>query len=150
MWTKRPVLYIGGTFDLIHPGHVNLLERCDSLGRVTVSLNRDEFAARYKRPPVQDLDQRIAVMRSIKFVTEVVVNVGDEDSRPAILQSNADFVVHGSDWTGEALFKQMGFDLDWLIDHGISMLYLDVVPDLSTTALIKRIKEGESSGESSS
>lgn len=146
MYSKTPVIYVGGTFDLIHAGHIDLLDRCASLGRVTVALNTDEFAARYKRKPIQPLLDRLKVMRSIRYVTEAVVNIGNEDSKPAILKSGAEFIVHGSDWTGPDLYRQMGFDTDWLFEHGISMLYLDVVPDISTTKIIEHILKGDENG----
>jgi glycerol-3-phosphate cytidylyltransferase len=42
------VVYTGGTFDLFHSGHVNLLRRCSEIGTVVVSLNTDEFIEKYK------------------------------------------------------------------------------------------------------
>ena len=61
--TVRPKLYVGGTFDLLHPGHIFLLKLCSELGSVTVSLNRDEFVLRYKKvPPTQTLAERITII----------------------------------------------------------------------------------------
>ena len=57
------IVYTGGTFDLFHSGHVNLLKRCKDLagdwGSVVVSLNTDEFIQQYKgKPPVCSTEER--------------------------------------------------------------------------------------------
>jgi cytidyltransferase-like protein len=140
-------LYIGGTFDLLHPGHIHMFRTCAKLGKVVVSLNTDEFTERYKkRRPVQTLPERAKVVQAVKWVGEVVINTGDEDSRPAILEVMPDFIVHGSDWIGEDLYRQMGLDREFLQKYGIAMLYLDLVPDMSTTVLRRRIDHGEQAG----
>ena len=137
----RPKLYVGGTFDLLHGGHILLLDLAAELGEVIVSLNTDEFTERYKgKPPVQPLAERLLIMRAIRYVSQVVVNVGDEDSKPAILASNATFIVHGTDWMGEALYKQMGLTREWLDDLGIEFIYFDKTAQ-SSTELKRRIRE---------
>ena len=55
-------VYLGGTFDLFHPGHVRLLERASRLGEVWVALNTDEFASEYKRKPILTLDERLSLI----------------------------------------------------------------------------------------
>ena len=48
-------VYTGGTFDLLHAGHVKFLRRCAEFGRVVVALNTDEFVEQYKgRKPIMD------------------------------------------------------------------------------------------------
>ena len=133
-------VYAGGTFDLLHPGHIRFLEACASHGTLIVSLNTDEFAARYKRAPIQTLEERLAVMGALRCVSELMVNLDGEDSRPAIVAAGASMVAHGSDWTGEALMRQMGFDQKWLDEHGVRMLYVDTVGGTSTSDLIARCK----------
>lgn len=131
-------IYIGGTFDVLHPGHVMLLERAHALGRTIVSLNTDAFAARYKRAPIMSLAERKIVVGACRYVDEVMVNYGCEDSKPSILYARATHVLHGSDWTGPALMAQMGLTQRWLEAHGIEMLYLDYTVGVSTTDILKR------------
>lgn len=128
-------LYIGGTFDCLHRGHINLLRRASEFGRVVVSLNTDEFAARYKRRPLVPLEDRMAVIKELRCVDEVIVNEGDEDSKPAILRARPTHIVHGDDWVGEDLMKQMGLSSEWLEEQGIDFLYLPYTPEVSTTKL---------------
>lgn len=134
------VAYIGGTFDMLHYGHVRLFRAAHEIyDKVVVSLNTDEFATRYKRVPVMSLAERIEMVESVRYVDQVVVNVGNENSTPAILSAGATHIVHGSDWTGESLQKQLGLTDQWLKDHGIEMVILPYTGGVSSTEIIERI-----------
>lgn len=129
--------YVGGTFDLLHTGHLALFWRARQLAdRVTVSVNTDEFAAAYKREPFMPLRERLAVLREIRSVDRVIVNTGNEDSRPSILFADADCVIHGSDWTGVNLMKQMGLTEAWLREHKIDLITVPYTDGVSTTDLL--------------
>lgn len=132
-------IYIGGTFDLLHSGHIELFRRASKHGKVVVSLNKDEFAARYKRKPVMPLNERFAVIEAIKYVDEVMINSGDEDSKPAILEARATHILHGDDWTGESLMKQMDLTEKWLKEHDIEMYYLPYTPHVSSSKIYEAI-----------
>jgi glycerol-3-phosphate cytidylyltransferase len=137
----RPtIVYAGGTFDLFHAGHVEFLRRASLIGPVVVGLNSDEFAARYKRKPIMSYEERRIVLASCKHVSRVIRNIGDEDSRPAILSSGATVIVHGDDWTGESLTRQLGVSDQWLDDHGIELRYLPYSPLCTTTEVIERCR----------
>ena len=69
------IVYTGGTFDLFHSGHVNLLKKCKEVagvdGKVIVSLNADEFIKEYKgKPPVCSDAERKAVLLACKYVDD--------------------------------------------------------------------------------
>ena len=131
-------IYIGGTFDLFHSGHIELLKNARYQGyEVVVSLNTDEFAEQYKRKPIMPLNERMAVLLACRYVDYVIVNTGGKDSKPSILESGAKFILHGDDWTGVDLMKQMGFDQEWLDKHGIEMIYSGYTSGVSTTELLK-------------
>lgn len=130
-------VYSGGSFDLIHYGHIELLEYCKSLGDyVVISLNTDDFIKRYKGfPPIIPYNQRKAMLLATKYVDEVVPNSGGEDSRPAILETQPDIIVVGMDWLEKDYCKQMGFDANWLNEHKISLCYVPRTRNVSTTAI---------------
>lgn len=131
-------VYVPGTFDLLHVGHVRLLRRAAELGEVWVGVNTDEFAARYKRPPVVPMEERIEMLNSLRVVAGTVINHHGENSRPAILRVNPRFIVHGDDWTGAAYMDQLGVTEGWLDQHGIEIRYLPYTEGVSTTDLIRR------------
>lgn len=135
-------VYVGGTFDLFHHGHASFLEQCAKHGRVIVALNTDEFAARYKRPAVLTLGERLESLRACRWVDEVIVNVGDEDSGltiDLIKDKDISYIAHGDDWTGLALMDQLGISQAWLDERDIQMLYIPYTAGISTSDIIRRI-----------
>jgi glycerol-3-phosphate cytidylyltransferase len=136
-------VYTGGTFDLFHAGHAAFLERCAELGRVVVSLNTDEFISAYKgRPPVMTFAERAAVLRSCRWVDDVVPNRGGADSTISIEDVAPDLIVIGSDWARRDYYAQMGFDQDWLDARGIGLVYIPYTKGISTTDLKTRMRFG--------
>jgi glycerol-3-phosphate cytidylyltransferase len=134
-------VYTGGTFDLIHSGHVNFLRRCAEIGDVTVVLNTDEFIEQYKgKPPVMTYDERFAVLSEFRCVKNIFPNIGGKDSTLSILEVDPDIIAIGSDWARKDYCKQMGFTQDWLDKQNISLLYIPYTPGISTTELKRRIQ----------
>lgn len=131
--------YLGGTFDCLHRGHLALFYAARRVAeRLTVSVNTDAFCARYKRAPLMPLADRLSVLGQCRLVDRVIVNTGDEDSRPAILHAGGvDCVVHGSDWIGSSLLRQMGLSTEWLEAHGVALVILPYTPITSTTAILE-------------
>lgn len=111
-----------GTFDILHQDHISLFEWCRKLatmyGKVTVAVNGDDFVGRFKgHQPVMDLDERMAVISSVKHVDTVVVNNGEDCLLPVIDRfvtspNPVDVLVIGSDWYGRDYLDQIG--ADWL------------------------------------
>ena len=135
------MVYTGGTFDLIHSGHVNFLQRCADIGDVTVALNTDEFIEQYKgKPPIMSYDERCAVLREFKSVTRVIPNEGGIDSKPSILRVMPDIIAIGTDWARKDYYKQMGFTQDWLDENYISLMYIPYTKGISTTELKRRMQ----------
>lgn len=140
MESKR-IVYTGGTFDLFHVGHVEMLEYCASLGdELVVSLNTDDFVKRYKgKPPIMSYEERKEVLLSTKFVDTVMPNYEGEDSKPAILESGASIVAIGMDWLEKDYCKQMNFTPDWLSKNEIILCYIPRTKGVSTTHIKERI-----------
>lgn len=138
------IVYTGGTFDLFHSGHVNLLKRCREVagsdGIVVVSLNTDDFIEKYKgKPPICSEEERKAVLESCIYVDKVVMNVGGEDSKIAIELASPNYIVIGSDWAKKDYYKQMQFDQDWLDERGIGLVYVPYTRTISTTQIKSRM-----------
>lgn len=139
------IVYTGGTFDLFHPGHVNLLRQCRKIagedGSVCVALNTDEFVEAYKgKRPVMSYQERSAVLRASRYVDYVVENLGGTDSLPTISSVRPDFIVVGSDWATKDYYKQMGFSQKWLDVMGITLVYVPYTEAISSTKIKARMK----------
>lgn len=140
----RRVVYTGGTFDLFHAGHVNFLYQCYKIagkdGHVIVGLNTDEFIEEFKgKPPVYTFEERKQLLNSCKYVYNVIENTGGADSKPAILEADADFIVVGSDWCKKDYYSQMKISQYWLNSLNITLIYVPYTEGISTTLLKQRI-----------
>lgn len=134
-------VYTGGTFDLLHRGHIELLRRCADFGSVTVSLNTDDFIEAYKGSrPVMSFAEREAVLLGCRWVDEVVPNWGGADSRIAIDVVKPNLIVVGSDWATRNYPAQMGFDQAWLDERGIGLCYVPYSWGISSTDIKKRLR----------
>ncbi len=134
-------IYTGGSFDILHPGHVFLLKQCKALGKVVVSLNTDKFIESYKGiPPVMNYKEREALLVSSQYVDRIIPNTGGADSKIAILQVKPDIVAIGIDWAVKDYYKQMQFTPEWLEEHNITLIYLPHKEGLSSTKIKERVK----------
>ncbi|HEX4260437.1 MAG TPA: D-glycero-beta-D-manno-heptose 1-phosphate adenylyltransferase [Acetobacteraceae bacterium] len=129
--------FTNGCFDLLHPGHVSLLEQaraaCD---RLVVGVNSDASIARLKGAgrPVQSEASRAAVLASLGMVDLVVLF--DEDTPEALIRAlRPDLLVKGADYRIEGV---VGADL--VRDWGGRVLLADLLPGHSTTETVARIR----------
>lgn len=138
------IVYTGGTFDLVHSGHIRFLKACRRLagqdGQVVVALNTDAFIEAYKGvAPVMTFDERKEVLLGCKYVDSVISNIGGADSKPSIEQVMPDYVVIGDDWARKDYYAQMQFTRSWLDALDIQLVYVPYTLGISTTDLKKRI-----------
>ena len=129
------IAFTNGCFDLLHPGHVSLLDQAKrSADRLIVGLNADESIRRLKGPerPIQNEIARATVLSSLKFVDAVVIFA--EDTPIELLHALApDVLVKGADYT---LDKVVG--ADFIIGRGGEVILADLVDGQSTTSMVKR------------
>ena len=90
-------VYVAMSADLLHPGHVNILEHAAGYGDVIVGLLTDKAVASYKRLPYLDYEQRRKVLENCRQVQRVVPQ-DTLDYRPNLEKYRPDIVVHGDDW----------------------------------------------------
>lgn len=133
------IVYTGGTFDVLHIGHVEFLAACRKLaggnGEVIVGLNTDEFVMRYKQVhTVGTLPERQRILEACRYVDRVIVNEGDEDSRAAIELAKPDIVAIGVDWASKDYYAQMGFTPAWLAERDILLVYVAHAASNSVTS----------------
>ena len=90
-------VYIGMAADVLHPGHLNIINEARKLGKIVVGLLTDEAIASYKRLPLLNYDQRKMIVANIKDVEEVIPQE-TLDYIPNLRKIKPDYVVHGDDW----------------------------------------------------
>jgi glycerol-3-phosphate cytidylyltransferase len=119
-----------GTFDLLHVGHIRLLERAKSLGDyLIVGLSTDEFNAIKHKSSFLPYEQRKEILEAIKFVDKVIPETCWEQKVADVKEHGVDIFVIGEDWAGE---------FDFLKDH-CEVVYLSRTKDISTSFLKGRL-----------
>lgn len=129
------VVFTNGCYDLLHPGHVRLLEQAKSLGAVLVlALNTDASVRRYKgpgRPLMSELD-RAEVALALEAVD--AVTFFDEDTpRELIAQLLPDVLIKGADWA------HFIADREEVEAAGGQVMALALEPGYSTTGIVETI-----------
>ena len=132
------VVFTNGCFDLLHAGHVDLLNRSRALGDFLVlGLNSDESVRSLGKGPERPLvpqEQRARVVAGLAAVDAVVLF--NEPTPARLIETVApDVLVKGGDWPLEAIVGA-----DFVQSRGGRVLSLPLVQGLSTTALLERLK----------
>ena len=120
-----------GTYDLLHIGHILLLKRSKELGdRLVVGISSDKFNKLKKnKDSVYNENDRMEIVKSIKYVDEVFLEESFEEKRNYIKKYNADIMTMGSDWDGK---------FDELNDI-CEVVILKRTENISTTKTIEKI-----------
>ena len=90
-------VYVGMSTDIVHHGHIKIIEKARELGEVTIGLLTDEAIATYKRPPLLTFDQRKRIIENIVGVNRVIPQQ-TLDYVQNLRRIKPDYVVHGTDW----------------------------------------------------
>jgi phosphoenolpyruvate mutase len=142
-------VYVAMSADILHPGHLNILNEAMKLGDVTVGVLTDRAVASYKRIPYMTYEQRSAVVSALKGVLRVIPQE-TLDYVPNLEAERPDYVVHGDDWKEgvqrvtrqrvvEVLEKWGGQVVDIPYTTGISSTQLNnAIREIGTTAEIRR------------
>lgn len=131
------VVFTNGCYDLLHPGHIRLLERARALGdRLIVAINSDASVQRLKGPqrPILPEPERAEMIASLEAVD--AVTVFDEDTPCALLEAVLpDVLVKGADWSHWIAGREIVEGIGGRVEA------LPLEPDFSTTDIVKRILE---------
>lgn len=133
-------VYVGMSADLIHPGHLNIINEASKLGDVIVGLLTDDAIASYKRLPYLTYDQRRAVVESIKGVKRVVPQ-HTLDYSTNLNDLKPDYVVHGDDWQSGVQVKVRQIVIDTLKQWGGELVEVPYTKGISSTKLHEAIRE---------
>ena len=90
-------VYLCMSTDVIHSGHINIINKAKELGELTIGVLSDEAVASYKRFPLLSFDERKKIISSINGVHSVVKQE-TLSYKQIINELKPDYVVHGDDW----------------------------------------------------
>lgn len=121
-----------GTFDLLHYGHIRLLQRAKALGDyLIVALSTDEFNETKGKKAYHSYETRKKMLEAVRYVDLVIPEQNWEQKISDVQKYDVDIVVMGSDWAGSDKF-------DYLKDY-CEVVYLDRTEGVSTTKIKKEL-----------
>jgi len=131
----KTVVFTNGCYDLLHPGHIRLLEKARSLGDILIlALNSDDSVRRLKGPSRPLIAERERAEVALGLAAVDAVTLFDEDTpRELIAVVLPDVLVKGADWA------------HWIAGReeveaaGGKVLALSLEPGYSTTGIVETI-----------
>ncbi len=133
-------VYVAMSADLIHPGHLNIINVARQYGEVIIGLLTDRAIAGYKRLPFLTYEQRKVIVENIKGVSRVVPQT-TLDYVPNLREIRPDYVVHGDDWRTGVQKETRQRVIDALREWGGELIEPGYTPDISSTQLNEAMKE---------
>ena len=97
MVKKNKIVYVPLAVDILHSGHIKILEHSKKYGKVIVGLLTDSAIGEYKQLPLLNYEERYKIISSIKFIDKIVPQETWDYSKN-ISKYKPDFFVHGDDW----------------------------------------------------
>jgi rfaE bifunctional protein nucleotidyltransferase chain/domain len=133
-----PVVFTNGVFDIIHPGHVELLEAARREGGVLlVGVNSDASVRRLRKAPDRPLVPQTARTRVVAaFAAVDCVTLFDEDTPLELIKALApDVLVKGADYARAEIVGA-----DWIESRGGRVVRVPIVQGFSTSSLVERLR----------
>ena len=130
------IVYVDMCGDLLHYGHIRFLEKAKKLGdKLIVGIHSNKTIESYKRTPVCNMEERIELVKSVKWVDEVIENAPLFITEEYIKKHNIDKIAVPKNRTEEEIKKMC------IIPYEKKMLYfIEYTPEISTSMIIDRIK----------
>jgi len=139
---KEVVVFTNGCFDIIHPGHIDLLERAKQLGtKLVVGINSDSSVRAIKGKPRPFLSQidRAMILKSLRSVDEV--HIFDEPTPEKLIKEvRPDVLVKGGDWS-----KNEIIGADFVEKNGGKVFSLSLKDGYSSSLIVEKIREDSKS-----
>lgn len=128
--STKDIVWLNGTFDVLHMGHIKLFEYARSLdGEVHVGVDTDERIRSMKGDgrPVNNLWNRVDFLNSIKYIDKVHIFGSDEELTMTIKDLSPKWMVIGNDYVGKKIIGR---------EHIGQVIFLPRYQGLSSSAII--------------
>ena len=126
-------VFVNGTFDLLHRGHIELLNYAQTQGgHVCVGIDTDDRVREKKGPtrPIHNQEERKFFLESLKAVDEVRFFSNDKELEGLVKSYQPDIMIVGSDWKGKSVIGSY-----W----AAKLIFFDRIGDYATTKTIEDI-----------
>jgi rfaE bifunctional protein nucleotidyltransferase chain/domain len=122
-------VWVNGTFDVLHIGHLNLLRYASELGELTVAIDSDKRVKELKgkNRPFNSLENRILFLESLKYVKNVLSFDTREELENLIKNFNPDYIVVGDDYENKEVIGS---------SHCKNLVFYKKIPNISTSKIL--------------
>ena len=138
---KYKEVYVGLSVDILHEGHLNILNKAAKLGKVTVGLLTDEAILTYKDLPHFDFENRKKILQNFKQISKIVPQ-HSLDYTQNLLKLKPDYVVHGDDWKKGIQQKTRAKVLKVLKKWSGKLIEIKYTKNVSNKSLYKIFEKG--------
>jgi D-beta-D-heptose 7-phosphate kinase/D-beta-D-heptose 1-phosphate adenosyltransferase len=128
-------VWVNGTFDVLHIGHITLLEFASSFGDLRVGLDTDKRVKELKGEsrPFNNQDDRKKMLESLKFVKEVVHFDSRQELIDSVKKYQPDIMVIGDDYKDQIVYGS---------EHAKKLVFFEKLPSYSTTKILNYENSG--------
>ena len=122
-------VWVNGTFDVLHLGHISLLEYASSFGNLRVGIDTDKRVKELKGNdrPFNSQEDRKKMLESIRFVKEVVLFDSRDELIECVKGYQPDIMVVGDDYQGEIVFGS---------EYAKQLIFFKKIPKYSSTKIL--------------
>jgi D-beta-D-heptose 7-phosphate kinase/D-beta-D-heptose 1-phosphate adenosyltransferase len=123
-------VWVNGTFDVLHIGHLKLIEYAKSFGTLMVGIDSDNRVKELKgeNRPFNNVEDRKFFLQSLKFVDDVVVFGSNQELIDCIKKYQPDYMVIGDDYRNKIIYGS---------EYVKELIYYEKIPNYSTTKILK-------------
>jgi len=127
-------VWVNGTFDVLHLGHIKLLEFASQFGNLRVGIDTDKRVKELKGQdrPFNNQEDRKKMLQSIRYVNEVVLFDSREQLINSVRDYSPDVMVVGDDYQGETVFGS---------EHAKELIFFKKIPEYSSTKILTYYKK---------
>lgn len=135
------IVYVGMVGDMLHAGHINVLARARTLGRVVVGVLTDDAVIGYKRTPFMKFADRVRVVENLAGVDRVVPQ-RTHSYAENLKELRPRYVVHGDDWRyGDQVAAVRREVIEVLQEWGGELIEVPYTPGVSSTLIHQAFEE---------
>lgn len=126
-------VWVNGTFDVLHVGHLKLLEYASSLGELRVGIDTDKRVKELKGEdrPFNKEEDRKKMLESLKYVKDVVLFDSREELINCVKEYSPQIMVVGDDYQGEIVYGS---------EHADELVFFKKIPEYSSTKILNYYK----------
>jgi D-beta-D-heptose 7-phosphate kinase/D-beta-D-heptose 1-phosphate adenosyltransferase len=123
-------VWVNGTFDVLHVGHLKLLEFASSYGDLIIGIDSDKRVKELKGEsrPFNTLEDRKYFLESLKFVNRVEIFDSKEELINLIKKTQPDFMIVGNDYKNQPVYGS---------EFAKNLIFFEKITEYSTTKILK-------------